>query len=90
MPICCPTDIAALQQEIADLQAAIASARATRLAILTGAVAQYSLQTGQTQQSVTKMSPASLWTQIQSMQNELQRLQNQLCGGASFYGRPGY
>lgn len=87
MPFCCPTDVTEIQQQIADLQAAIAAARAARLAIITGTTAQYSLSTGQTQQSVTKLNPATLQTQILSMENELQLLQNKLCGGASFYGR---
>jgi Na+/H+-translocating membrane pyrophosphatase len=90
MPICCPTDVAYIQQQIDLIKQTILALQTARLGIIAGTISSYTLGTGQTTQQVTKLNISTIQTQILSLENELQLAQNKLCGGASFYGRPGY
>lgn len=59
------------------------------LALSTDGIFQYSLDTGQTRQMVTKQQLGSLRLQLESLENRLATLQARLCGG-SVYVKPGF
>lgn len=48
-----------------------------------GGAQSYTLDTGQTRQTVTKADVASLQNKLSSMENRLVMLNQQLCGGGS-------
>jgi hypothetical protein len=52
-------------------------------ALSTGAVQSYSLDTGQTRQTVTKHQLGSMRLQLDSLENRLATLQARLCGGST-------
>ncbi len=71
---------------LATVQALIVKYDAALLALGSG-VQQYSLDTGQTRQTVTKANITSLATTRQSLLNELSTLEARVCG-AGFHGKP--
>lgn len=86
MPHCCP-DVAWINERIAATKAAIIAYEEAILALSSGAVQSYTLDTGQTKQTVTKQQLASLKNILDSLENRLQYLQNKLCGGGGLYVR---
>ena len=60
------------------------------LEAIAGGAQQYSLDTGQTRQTVTKANVASLRLALDSAENRLAVLDARRFGNGSFYGRPGF
>lgn len=58
-------------------------------ALTVGGVQQYSLNTGQTQQMVTRANLATMRDTLQSLENDLSTLDARLCG-AGHYSQPGF
>lgn len=78
-----------LAQRIEATRAMIAAYEAAILALSNGAFS-YSLDTGQTRQSVTKQQLGSLRLQLDALENRLAAYMNQLNGGATVIVRPGF
>jgi hypothetical protein len=76
-----------LLEQIEFLKQAITAYNTAILAVQTGGVQSYSINTGQTQQSVTKQNLSTIIGTYNSMLNTLQTLEALLYGG-SFYARP--
>lgn len=76
------------QERIAIVKALILKYDAALDALATG-VQQYSLDTGQTRQTVTKANMATLRDTRQSLLNELATLEARVCGAAVVV-RPGW
>ena len=83
-------DRAFLQEMIDAIQEQIRAYNAAILALTTGQVQSYSLDTGQTKQTVTKNNLAALTATRQSLMNELCTLQARLDGSGSITVRPGF
>jgi hypothetical protein len=60
------------------------------LALTVGGVQQYSLNTGQTQQTVTKTNIGSLRAAIGMLENRLKQLEGDLCGTGVVRVIPGF
>lgn len=60
------------------------------IALSTGGVQSYSLNTGQTQQTVTKTSLTSLKSTLSELESRLEYYRMKLCGGSGRYIRPGW
>jgi len=84
-----PIDVAWIEERITVTKTMILAYEAAILALSNG-VAQYSLDTGQSRQSVTKHQLGSLRLQLTDLENRLQTLQNQLAGAGTVYVRPGF
>jgi hypothetical protein len=88
---CCPQDVTWINSRIAAIQAQIVALEDAYLALATDNIAQYSLNSGQTQQTVTKLNITSLRGAIDSLENRLQFYQDKLCAGSRVYNyRPGW
>ncbi len=75
-----------LQEQIDATKAAITAYRAAILALSSGAQS-YSLDTGQTKQSVTKANLTELRKTLEWLNKELRRLDDELNGGGgNYYG----
>lgn len=83
----CCIDVAWVNERIAATKAAIVAYEEAILALSSGAVYSYTLDTGQTKQTVTKQQLSSLKDILGSLENRLQYLQNKLCGGGGLYVR---
>ena len=59
-------------------------------ALVTGGVQQYTLDTGQTRQTVTKLDIDNLQKALDSMMNQLATWQARLNGSGVIHVRPGY
>lgn len=68
------------EERIAIVKALITAYDAALLALSTGAVQSYSLNTGQTTQSVTKQNITSLRATRDGLLNELATLEARVCG----------
>jgi hypothetical protein len=68
------------EDRLAIVMALIVAYDAAILALSTGAVQSYSLDTGQTRQTVTKQNITSLRDTRQSLLNELATLEARVCG----------
>lgn len=87
---CCDNiDSAWLQERIDKTKAMIVAYEDAILALSTDNVFQYSLDTGQTRQTVTKQQLGSLRLQLDQLENRLATLQARLCGGST-YVKPGF
>lgn len=84
-----PIDVVWIQERIAATKIAILAYEAAILALSNG-VQSYTLDTGQTRQSVTKQQLGSLRLQLTDLENRLQMLENKLAGGSALYVRPGF
>lgn len=60
------------------------------LALSSGSVKSYSLDTGQSKQSVTKQDVAQLQTTLSSLENRLSILCTRANGSGTTYVKPGY
>ena len=85
----CGRTTAELDQEIADTKTDIANTRAALTAVLTGAQ-QYTIDTGQTRQTVNRANLSSLRLMLNSLKNDLAVLEAIRCRSGSFYGRPSF
>lgn len=74
---------------IAALKAELTAVNAAILAILSGAQT-YTLDTGQTRQTVTKANLATLRLHRRELMDEIQSLQDLITGQPSYVGRPGW
>ncbi len=89
MPVTDPYTDAFCQTQVDDLVAAIAAYRAAILALSTGSVQQYSLDTGQTRTVVTKQQVGSMRVTLNSLENDL-AVWVARCNGASARILPGF
>jgi hypothetical protein len=89
MPGCCD-DVLWIQERIAATKLAILAYEEAILALSTGGIYSYTLDTGQTKQTVTKQQLSSLRAMLDSLENRLQYWQHRLCGGASVYVKPAW
>lgn len=80
---------AEMRENIETLKALIAAYTAAILALATGAQS-YSLDTGQTRQTVQRSQLSTLRETRASLQNELRMAQRELCGGGTIIARPAY
>jgi hypothetical protein len=78
-----------LEERLEAKKASVAALDAAITALQSGAQ-MYSLDTGQTRQSVTKANLASLIASRESLEAEIVNLHNRLCGGAAIVARPGF
>ncbi len=78
----CTDDTAWLEARIEKTRALIEAYEDAILAISSGAIQQYSLDTSQSRQTVTKQNIGSLRTLIDTLENRLATLQARLCGGS--------
>jgi hypothetical protein len=69
-------------------QAAILVYEAAIEAVSTGQ--SYTLDTGQTRQTVTRANVTELRLMLASLENRLSQLLDRINGGGAHYGRPGY
>ena len=90
MAVSCCDDVAWIQEQIAWLKQAIVAYRAAMLAISSGAVLSYTLDTGQTKQTVTKQQLPTVKAALDGFVSELRYWQNQLGGCATVYVRPAW
>lgn len=79
-----------LQQRIDATKLAIVAYEDAILQLSTGAVLTYSLDTGQTKQSVTKVDLIRLQNQLDSLLNRLTVLTNRLRGTGTIQMRPNW
>lgn len=90
MASCCDhMDREWLEARIATTKVLIVAYEDAILALSTDGVFQYSLDTGQTRQMVTKQQLGSLRLQLEALENRLATYQARLCGG-SVYVKPGF
>lgn len=90
MAVSCCDDVVWIQEQIAWIKEAIVAWRGAYLALASGAVQSYTLDTGQTKQTVTKQQLASVKSTLDGLTNELRYWQNQLGGCATVYVRPAW
>lgn len=86
----CCDDTAFLEQQLTAVEAAISAYRAAVLALGTGGVQSYTLDTGQTRQTVTKANLTEMRRAVDSMMNERAVLRAQLGCGGHTYVVPGF
>lgn len=79
-----------LKDRITAVQAQIVALEAAMLALATGAIQSYSLDTGQTRQLVTKLDLDMLNRVLDSMYNRCVTLEARLTGGNSVTVRPSF
>ncbi len=79
-----------LQARITATQSAIVEAETAEAAILAGSMASYSIDTGQTKQTVTKFNVTELRNYIDSLYNRLSTLEARLCGSGATIMRPDF
>ncbi len=89
MASCC-VDVEWIQARIDATKLAIVAYEEAIFQVGTNNVANYSIDTGQTRQSVTKQNLGSIRLQLQALEDRLQYYQNKLCGGAVIQIRPGF
>ena len=81
-------DTAFLQERIEATKAAIRAYEDAQLALATGGVQSYMLDTGQSRQTVTKLDLDHLRKTLQSLYNQLATMQARLTGGNVVTQRP--
>ncbi len=86
----CCVDVEWVQARIDATKAAIVSVEEAILTLATTNTASYSLNSGQTQQPVTRNQIGSLRALLPQLEDRLQFYQTKLCGGAAVYVRPRY
>lgn len=90
MAVSCCDDVAWIKEHIAWLREAITAYRAAYLALSSGAVLSYSLDTGQTKQTVTKQQLPTVKNALDGLISDLHYWNNQLGGCATVYVRPAW
>jgi hypothetical protein len=78
-----------IQERITKTKALIVAYEDAILVLASGAQT-YSLNTGQTTQSVTKANLSSMRMALDALEDRLRNLQNQLTGSGVFIGRPAF
>lgn len=79
-----------LKEQLALCEAAIAATWAAITAVSTGAVQSYTLNTGQTSQTVTKTNLGSIRMQLDNLYSLRDMLKSRLCRTGSHYVRPAF
>jgi hypothetical protein len=82
-------DVTWIQARIDATRAMIIAYESAILALSSG-MQSYSIDTGQTRQTVTKQQLGSLRIQLQDLETRLQFYENKLSGGGAVYVRPGF
>jgi hypothetical protein len=90
MALSCCDDVVFIQEQIAWTKQAIIAYRAAILALGAGAVQSYTLDTGQTKQTVTKQQLPTVKSMLDSLLSDLRYWQNQLGGCSTVYVRPAW
>jgi len=85
----CFDDRAWLEERIASKKAAILKFEAA-LTTLAGGAQSYSLDTGQTRQTVTRANLTEIRNMIAQLESDIATLQMRLNGSGRFYVRPGW
>ena len=88
MAVSCCDDRAWILERIEATKAAIIACEDEILKV--GAIYSYSLDSGQTKQTVTRQQLSSLKAKLDSLENRLQYWQHRLCGGATVYVKPAW
>ena len=78
-----------LQERITAKQTAIVAYEAAILALATGAQS-YTLDTGQTRQTVTKANLTEMRKTLKELESDLEKLDRRLNGATPNYARPGW
>jgi hypothetical protein len=81
--VSCVIDREWLEARVVSTKALIVAYEDAILALSSGAVLQYSLDTGQTRQTVTKQQIGSLRLVLDSLENRLAWLEMRLCGAST-------
>lgn len=88
MTDCCD-DTEWIEARIAATKTLIEAYETAITAVASGAQS-YSIDTGQTRQTVTKANMSEIRNALAALEDRLQHYQDQLCGKGSFYGRPAF
>lgn len=88
MTECCDDDSQWIRERIAAKKALVIAYETAMTALSTGAQS-YQLNTGQTQQLVTKANLGSMRLVVNNLESDIATLQARLCG-ATVYVRPGW
>lgn len=86
----CCDDAAWILERIAATKLAIIAYEEAIFALSSGGIYSYTLDTGQTKQTVTKQQLSMLQSTLGSLENRLQYYQHRLCGGGSIYVKPAW
>lgn len=78
------------QGQLTQAKTAAAAYSAAILALTTGGVASYTLETGQTRQVVTKIDLTELQNKYSSILNLVATLESRLCGSGSTHVVPNF
>jgi hypothetical protein len=81
--VSCVIDTEWLEARIAKTKVLIEAYEDAILSLSSGAVLQYSLDTGQTRQTVTKQQIGSLRLVLDELENRLSTLEARLCGAST-------
>ena len=90
MAVSCCDDVLWIHEHIAWLKEAINAYRAAYLALSSGSVQGYTLDTGQTKQTVTKQQLPTVKSTLDGLIADLRYWNNQLGGCATVYVRPAW
>lgn len=85
---CC--DDSFWSDQLAAAKTAVTAYNAAILALATGAIQSYTLETGQTRQVVTKANLTELRRARDSLLNEVATLESRLCGSGSSHIVPNF
>ena len=77
-------------ERLAKAKAQLASYDDAIMALTTGGVQQYTLDTGQTRQTVTKLDIEWMQKNLDSLENKVATLEARLYGCGTSIGRPGW
>ena len=83
-------DVAFLQARIAATQAQITALEDAEAALAAGTIQSYTMDTGQTRQTVTKLNLTELRRAVDSLYNRLAILTARLSGGNATIQAPGW
>lgn len=86
----CCDDRAFLEERLTKVEAAISAYEDALLAFATGAVQSYTLDTGQTRQTVTKANVTEMQRMVDRLMNQRAVLRAQLGCGGQTYVVPGF
>lgn len=79
-----------LQQRITSIQAQIVAYENAIIALATGGIQSYTIDTGQSRQTVTKIELDKLTKVINSLMNQLAVYEARLTGNGTAIGRPAW
>lgn len=83
-------DSAFIQDRITAIKAMIVAYEDAVMALVTGGVQSYTLDTGQSKQTVTKQDVTNLQEAIDGLMNQLAVYQARLTGNGTLIGRPSW